>query len=326
MSYRVDSNPRALILGVSGQDGSYLAQLLVSKHYKVYGTSRTLSDGNFGGLRTLSVDSDIKLMKMDPVNFNEVFEVIKAVMPQEIYNLSGQSSVALSFKQPLEAFQSNAVAAMNILNAIRMISDDIRFYNAGSGEVFGDTYGVPAKENSAFNPVSPYGLAKAQATISVKLFREVYGLYACTGILFNHESPLRPSSYVTQKIINSAIRISKGSDENLSLGNMDISRDWGYAPEYVDAMWRMLQLETPEDFVIATGKTTCLKGFTETVFKYFDLDWKNHVVINKALLRRSDIKIGAACPDKAFEKLGWKAKLSIPELVAVMIEANYEHT
>ncbi len=319
MNHKRGTKPRALIVGVSGQDGAYLSKFLIDKGYDVFGTSRDLEAASFDGLEYLGVDSLITKMKMIPSDFEAVYEIISSIQPNEIYNLSGQSSVSLSFRQPLEAVQSIVLATINILESIRLIGGDIRFYNAGSGEVFGETQGRPSNEETPFHPVSPYGLAKANAIAQVSLHRDVYGLYACTGILFNHESPLRPESYVTQKIIKAAYRIANGSGEKLSMGNIKISRDWGYAPDYVGAMWKMLQLKSPEDFVIATGRTVSLEYFISQAFLYFDLDWTDYVSIDERFFRMSEIMVGAADPGKANRLLGWNASYQIESVIKHMI-------
>ena len=325
MNHKRNSKRRALIVGVSGQDGAYLSKFLIDKGYDVFGTSRDLHAASFNGLKYLGVDSLITKMKMIPSDFNAVYEIISSIQPNEIYNLSGQSSVSLSFERPLEAAQSIVLVTINILESIRLIGGDIRFYNAGSGEVFGETHGRPSNEETPFHPVSPYGLAKANATAQVSLHRNVYGLYACTGTLFNHESPLRPESYVTQKVIKAAYRIANGCSEKLFMGNIKISRDWGYAPDYVQAMWAMLQLKSPEDFVIATGRTVSLEYFISQTFLYFDLDWTDYVSIDKRFFRVSDIMVGAADPGKANRLLGWNASCQVESLIEHMIEhCKYE--
>ena len=240
---------KALILGVSGQDGAYLAELLVGKGYEVHGTSRDHAAASFENLRKLGVREHIIVHSLRLDSLDEVRRLFQLLMPDEIYNLAGQSSVGLSFERPLETFQSIAGATINILEAMRLDKSTARFFNAGSGEMFGETP-VPATEETPVNPKSPYGVAKAAAFHMVKSYREAYGFFATTGILFNHESPLRPERFVTQKIVKAAVRIANGSRERLKLGNLDIYRDWGWAPDYIDAMWRILQHEKPEDFVI----------------------------------------------------------------------------
>lgn len=314
------SGNTALILGITGQDGAYLSRFLLSKGYKVFGTSRRLSDDNVNGLLSLGILKKINLIQADPSSFKDIAGVISKINPHEIYNLSGQSSVALSFKKPLETFVSISLATVNTLEAIRQTDINIKFYNAGSGEMFGNTAGIAAVESTPMNPVSPYGHAKASASHQVSAYRSIYRMYACTGILFNHESPLRPENYVTQKIIKTACRIGSGSKEKLMLGNIDISRDWGYAPEYVEAMWAMLQCDKPQDIIVATGRTYSLEYLIQRAFQYFDLDWKDHVEIDKELQRDSEIIFGIADPTKAEKVLGWKALYSIDDLIEIMIK------
>lgn len=313
---------RALICGISGQDGAYLAKLLLEKGYEVCGTSRDAQMSTFGNLRKLGVFDRITPESMSPNDFRSVLQVLKNVMPDEIYNLSGQSSVGLSFQQPVETMESIALATLNLLEAIRFIGTPVRFYNAGSGECFGDTPDGPADEESPFRPKSPYAVAKSAAFWQVANYRDSYGLYACSGILFNHESPLRPERFVTRKIIESACRIAAGSAEKLKLGNLSIRRDWGWAPEYVDAMWRMLQQEKPDDFVIATGVVSSLQDFVAMAFESVGLDWRDHVESDPALLRPSDIACGWGNPAKAEKFLGWKSGKTLKDIIDLMISAS----
>ena len=312
----------ALICGVSGQDGSYLAQLLLGKGYTVWGTSRDVQGTAFANLKKLGVFNQVHFLSMVPEDFRSVFMAINQSQPDEIYYLAGQSSVGLSFEQPAETIQSAVIGTLNMLEAIRMANKQMRLYHAGSSECFGDTQGHPANEKTPFNPRSPYAVAKSSAFWLVNNYREAYNLFACTGILFNHESPLRPERFVTQKIISTAKRIAFGSNEKLTLGRMDISRDWGWAPEYVDAMWRMLQLEKPEDFVIATGQTYLLEDFVRLAFASLDLDWREHVKQSKDFMRPTDLLIGSADPSKAKNILGWQAKNHMPQVVQKMIQAG----
>jgi len=313
---------KALIVGVSGQDGTYLAELLLSKGYEVVGTTRDIFSSTFANLKKLSIEQDVSLVSMDVEDFRSVLSVIKAAKPDEIYNLAGQTSVGLSFERPVEAIQSIAIGTLNILEAIRFLDMPIRFYNAGSSECFGDTHGQKANENTPFIPRSPYAVAKVTAAGLVNNDQESYNIYACTGILFNHESPLRSERFVTQKIIHAAVNIKKNRITQLKLGNIDISRDWGWAPDYVNAMWLMLQQDQPNNFVIATGRTESLSYFVERTFQFFDLDWKDYVSIEPSLLRPSDIQYGAADPSKAFQCLGWEAKYDIDDVIRMMCEAS----
>jgi GDPmannose 4,6-dehydratase len=312
----------ALICGVTGQDGSYLAQLLLSKGYLLWGTSRDAQGSPLNNLRALGILDQVTMLSVVPEDFRSVFMAIRASAPDEIYFLAGQSSVGLSFDQPAETIQSVVIGTLNMLEACRMSDKAIRFYHAGSSECFGDTKGLPANERTPFNPRSPYAVAKASASWLVDNYREAYGLFACTGMLFNHESPLRPARFVTQKIIQAAKRIGKGSKETLMLGRLDISRDWGWAPEYVEAMWLMLQQEQPEDFVIATGKTYALEEFVKMAFAAVGLDWKEHVGQADEFMRPTDLLISSADPGKAKMKLGWQARTDMPQVVQKMINAD----
>ena len=259
---------------------------------------------------------------MDQEDFRSVLVGIKNAQPDEIYFLAGQSSVGLSFEQPAETIQSFTLGILNVLEAVKMENPGIKVYHAGSSEAFGDTQGMPADETTPFKPRSPYALAKASATWLVDNYREAYQLFACTGILFNHESPLRPERFVTQKIIQTAKRIAAGSGEKLVLGRMDISRDWGWAPEYVEAMWLMLQQAEPEDFIIATGQSHSLESFVDLSFSALGLNWQDHVEQSSDLMRPTDLAISKANPSKAFSKLGWKAEKSLEGIVAEMLSYN----
>lgn len=315
---------KALICGISGQDGAYLAKLLLEKGYSVCGTSRDAQISAFRNLTQLDICDRIKLTSMVLTDFRSVLQVLSRVDPDEIYNLAGQSSVGLSFDQPVETLESIATGTLNLLEAIRFLNKPIRFYNAGSSECFGNTYGEAADETTPFRPRSPYGVAKATAFWEVANYREAYGVFACSGILFNHESPLRPERFVTQKIVATACRIASGSQEKLCLGNIDIERDWGWAPEYVEAMWRMLQQDTPDDYVIATGASYKLETFVERAFAAVNLDWQEHVTIDKSLFRPTEIARGQGNPDKARTQLGWQAQFQMPEVARMMVEAKLE--
>jgi GDPmannose 4,6-dehydratase len=297
---------RALICGISGQDGAYLAQLLLSKGYEVWGTSRDAQINSFHGLKALEIFNRVNLRSMSPEDFSSVLQVFSDVKPHEIYNLAGQSSVGLSFEQPIETMASIAASTLNQLESIRFVDKSIRFYNAGSSECFGDTGLVAADETTVFHPTSPYAVAKAASSWHVTVYRQSYGLFACTGTLFNHESPLRPERFVTKKIVAAAGRIANGSNETLKLGNMAIRRDWGWAPDYVAAMWKMLNLDEPQDFVIATGETNSLHDFVEAVFSEAGLNFRAHVISDPNLLRPSDPTVSTGNPNKALKLLDWQ--------------------
>jgi GDPmannose 4,6-dehydratase len=259
-------------------------------------------------------------------DFRSVLQVLKKYCPDEIYNLAGQSSVGLSFEQPVETFESVCVATLNLLEVIRFLEIPARLYNAASSECFGNTNGKPANETTPFHPRSPYAVAKSAAFWQVANYREAYNMYACSGILFNHESPLRPSRFVTSKIVQTACRIAKGSDEKLSLGTTSIKRDWGWAPEYVDAMWRMLQQDKPEDYVVATGKTSSLKDFIHETFSLLDLDMDQYVRHASDFDRPTDINVSVADTKKAKKELDWKAKFFMKDVVRMMVEAELSRT
>jgi GDPmannose 4,6-dehydratase len=313
--------PVALIIGISGQDGAYLAKLLLGKGYSVIGTSRDQEQGRFGNLDLLRIRDQVRLTSMATNDFRSIYKTVRESNPDEIYNLAGQTSVGLSFEQPMEAHESINLSVLNILECLRLMGSKARFYNAGSSECFGDTV-EPAHEETAFRPRSPYATAKATAFWTVANYREAYGMPACSGILFNHESPVRPNHFVTRKIVDAAVRIAAGSKERLSLGNIDIHRDWGWAPEYVEAIWQMMQAPVLEDYVIATGQSYPLSGFLEAAFRHVGLNWLDHTDTNPALLRPLDITISRANPAKAADKLGWRAKVGFDELVDRLVTAS----
>lgn len=310
----------ALICGVSGQDGSYLAQLLLQKGYRVHGTARDAQATSFPNLLTLGIREQVSCHSMALNDFRSVLQVLAKVQADEIYNLAGQSSVGLSFDQPVETLESISVGTLNLLEVIRFLGRPVRLYSAGSSECFGNTDGQPADESTPFRPRSPYAVAKATAFWEVANYREAYNLFACTGILFNHESPLRPERFVTQKIIMAAKRIAAGSTEKLQLGNISIARDWGWAPEYVEAMWLMLQQECPEDYVVATGETHTLQEFVAESFSSVGLDWEAHVVTDQSLLRPSEIMVSRANPSRSQQKMGWQAYNKMQDVVRLMVQ------
>lgn len=309
----------ALITGVSGQDGAYLARLLIGKGYRVVGTSRDSEASSFWRLSALGILDSLELTSVDLSDFRSVLQCLSKFEPDEVYNLAGQSSVGRSFEEPVETLRSIATANLNILEAIRFLRANVRLYNAGSSECFGDTGKLPANEGTSFYPRSPYAVAKAAAFWQVDNYREAYSIFACTGILFNHESPLRGDRFVTRKIIKAACDIASGSTELLRLGNVSISRDWGWAPEYVEAMWLMLQTDFPQDFVIATGVTTSLESFTRLAFEACGLDWNDWVTVDEEFMRPTDLLEGHADPSRALQVLGWRAKVGVPEIIERMV-------
>lgn len=315
---------KALVCGISGQDGSYLAELLLRKGYEVVGTSRDAQTATFDNHARLGIAGRVQLESMAPHDFRSVLQVLHKTEPDEVYNLSGQSSVGLSFDQPVETLDSIITGTLNLLEGIRFLDRPIRFYNAGSSECFGDTGPEGASEETPFHPRSPYAVAKAAMFWLVANYREAYRMHASTGILFNHESPLRQPRFVTRKIVAAACRISLGSPEKLTLGNLAIRRDWGWAPEYVEAMWRMLQRESADDFVIATGESHSLEEFVQQVFARVGLDWRSHTVVSDTLFRPTDIREGRGSAAKAERLLSWKARAHLPEVIDMMVQAELD--
>lgn len=317
---------KALICGVSGQDGAYLAKLLLEKGYQVYGGSRDAQVSGFRNLEKLGIRKEVQVVSININDFRSVLQTLIKTKPYEVYNLAGQSSVGLSFEQPVETLESISVGTLNLLEAIRFTDLPIKLYNAGSSECFGDTGKAAADEMTPFRPRSPYGVAKAAAFWQVANYREAYQLFVSTGILFNHESPLRPERFVTRKIVAAACRIAQGSTETLTLGNTDIARDWGWAPDYVEAMWRMLQQSQPDDYVIATGYTSKLKDFIRVVFDCVGLNWEDHVRSDSSLFRPTDIAEGHANPAKAREQLGWQAQHRMEDVARLMVDDQMQTT
>jgi GDPmannose 4,6-dehydratase len=318
------SGKMALVAGITGQDGAYLARFLLGKGYVVHGTSRDAALARLDGLIALGIRDKVALHSMSPADFQSVAKVIEGVGPDEIYNLSGQSSVSLSFTQPAETLTGIALGTLNMLETLRRLGGRAHFYNAGSSECFGDTGTRAANEQTAFRPKSPYGVAKAAAFWLVANYRESYGLFASSGILFNHESPLRPSRFVSRKITAAAARIRAGSRERLALGNLSIRRDWGWAPDYVEAMWKMLQCDQPDDFVVASGVAHSLEEFVATAFAEVELNWRDHVDYDFSLERSSEIMCSLGDPSKAAQMLHWRPTVKFPEIVGRMMRAEQE--
>ena len=311
----------ALVCGISGQDGVYLSRLLLEKGYRVHGTSRDPGRAATN-LARLGIADSVGIHAHAATDYDGLAALIDEIRPDEVYNLAGQSSVALSFEHPFETMDSIATATLHLLEAVRRSGRPIRLFGAGSGECFGDTGGLAVTEETAFRPRSPYAVAKAAAFWHIATYRQAFGVYACTGLLFNHESPLRPERFVTRKIVAAAVRIANGSSEKLRLGNTAVRRDWGWAPEYVDAMWRMLQQATPADYVIATGETHGLDEFVERAFAEVGLDWRDHVEVDAALVRPADVPVGRADPSRAERELGWRATRRFADVVREMVRAE----
>ena len=311
----------ALIFGITGQDGSYLARLLLSKGYRVVGASRDAQMASLENLRALGILDQVTIQSVSLSNFRSVLQCISNLRPDEIYNLAGQTSVGLSFEQPVETFESITIATSNLLEAVRFTGAPIRLYNSCSSECFGET-SVPSSEDSPFRPRSPYAVAKAAAFWQVSTYREAYGIFAASGILYNHESPLRPERFVTQKIVRAACRIASGSKEKLELGNLSIRRDWGWAPDFVEGMYRMLQAEKAMDFILATGVSHSLEDFLDSAFRTVGLRWQDHVHQRKDLLRPLDLKESIGNPARAAEVLGWRPTVDFNGIVEQMVAAR----
>lgn len=315
----------AMITGVTGQDGSLLADLLIKKNYEVIGL---LSDrpSDLFRLDYLKISDRVKLVKVDLSSANSVKQLLTEYRCDEFYNLAAISSVGQSFKEPLNTFNFNTSSVMNILEAIRAVSPATRFYQASSSEMFGNVghHSLPIRESFLFHPVSPYGISKASAHWLTVNYREAYKLKTCCGILFNHESALRPDHFVIKKIINTAIRIKQGSKQPLQLGNIAIVRDWGYAPLYVDAMWRMMQQDKLDDYLICSGVPISLQKFVQKVFNALDLDANDHLRLDTALLRSLDLEIIYGDNAKAKEELEWEYSYGPDELINQLIKDEYD--
>jgi len=310
----------ALLTGITGQDGAYLAKLLLEKNYNVYGAVRDATNPSLINLTFLGITDAVQLISTNLRDLSNVIRLLEKVQPGEIYNLASQSSVGRSFEQPIGTVEFNVLSTINLLEAIRFLALDARFYQASSSEMFGKVSQLPVTEETTLHPVSPYGISKAAAHWITVNYREAYELFSCCGILFNHESVLRAGHFVTKKILSTAVRISKRSREKLQLGNIEIKRDWGYAPEYVKAMWLMLQQENADDFVIATGEPHSVAEFTAKVFNCVGLDWKEHVVTDERFYRPSEINIIYGDPSKARINLRWDYSLSFDDLIGLLVE------
>ena len=313
---------KALIAGITGQDGAYLASHLLSLGYTVVGTSRDSSSCNSSRLERLSIHRDVELVSLAPNDFRSVLKTLTSTAPDEIYNLAGQTSVGLSFEQPVECMESIAGGTLNFLEALRYLGLASRFFSAGSSECFGDTGAQSANEISPFCPRSPYAVAKSTAFWQVASYRDAYGLHCCTGLLANHESPLRPQRFVTQKIISAVKAIKAGTQNKLMLGNLDIWRDWGWAPDYVQAMHLMLQHDTPTDFIVATGKTHSLRDFVDQAFDFVGLNSRDYLQTDSSLFRPSDLKYSSVDPANIKNKLGWQASVDFRGIVEKMMCAQ----
>lgn len=319
-------SPIALITGISGQDGSYLTELLLEKGYEVHGIIRRSSLSKTDRIDHLLKNNQIKkkitLHYADLSDANSLIKVLQEVKPSEIYHLAAQSDVGISFSQPLYTADVSGLGALRLLEGIRQSNLKTRFYQAGSSELFGDVLEVPQNEKTPFNPRSPYAIAKAFAHWTTKCYRESYSLFACNGILFNHESPRRGENFVTRKITKTAAKIKLGLEKNLLLGNLDAQRDWGYAKDYVKAMWLMLQQDKPDDFVIATGETHTIKEFLDEAFGHLNLDWHEYVKVDPRFLRPLEVPKLIGDYSKAKKILHWQPKITFKELAKMMVEAD----
>ncbi|WP_376792171.1 GDP-mannose 4,6-dehydratase [Thermoflexus sp.] len=313
---------RALITGITGQDGSYLAEFLLEKGYEVIGMVRRTSTVNFERIR--HIQDRITLVQGDLLDQSSLIDILREYRPHEVYNLAAQSFVPTSFKQPVLTGEFTALGVTRLLEAIRLVDPTIRFYQASSSEMFGKVKEVPQNENTPFHPRSPYGVAKVYAHWITVNYRESYGMFAVSGICFNHESPRRGLEFVTRKITYTAAKIKLGLAHELRLGNLEARRDWGYAPDYVRAMWLMLQQDEPEDYVIATGETHSVREFVELAFDYLGLDWKKYVVVDPALYRPADVDLLVGDATKARTKLGWAPSVTFEQLVKIMVDADLE--
>ena len=318
------TNNIALITGITGQDGAYLADFLLKKGYKVYGLLPRRSSDCFWRLRYLDVLDRVEMLYGDVTDLSSIIRALKKSGAGEVYNLAAQSYVGASWDEPLLTTQVSAVGAANMLEAIRLTSSDIRFYQASTSEMFGEVQKTIQDENTMFHPRSPYGVAKLFAHWLSVNYRESFGLHASSGILFNHESPLRGIEFVTRKVTDAVARIKLGKLKELRLGNIDAQRDWGYAGDYVEAMWLMLQKDSGDNYVIATGTTTSVRGMCKIAFELVDLNYEDHVVVDQALYRPAEVEILLGNPKKANQDLGWKAKTSLNELITMMVEADLE--
>ena len=316
------SQKRALITGITGQDGSYLAELLLEKGYEVFGLVRRSSTVNFERIGHLQ--DQIELISGDLLDQKSLVSALQAARPQEVYNLGAQSFVPVSWEQPMLTGEITGLGVTRLLEAIRTCDENIRFYQASTSELFGKAQETPQNEQTAFYPRSPYGVSKLYAHWITINYRESYGLFACTGILFNHESPRRGREFVTRKITHGVARIKCGLDQELRLGNLDSRRDWGYASDFVRAMWMMLQQDEPDDYVIATGTTRTIGEFCEVAFSHAGLDWRQYVVVDERFLRPAEVYTLLGDATKAREKLGWEPEVGFEEMVRQMVDCDLE--
>lgn len=324
MEAKKGSKKKALITGITGQDGAYLAKFLLDKGYQVYGTYRRLSTPNFWRLQYLDIFDKVWLIPVELADASSVTEAVKVSEPDETYHLAAQSFVGASFEQPVGTGIITGLGVTVILEVIRTLNDKIKFYQASTSELYGENNVEYQTENTPFQPASPYATAKLYGYWITKIYREAYGIFACNGILFNHESPLRGLEFVTRKISNAVVKISLGLESELELGNLEAKRDWGYAPEYVESMWLMLQQDEPDDYVIATGESHSVKEFTEKAFSIVHLDWHKYVKTDKRFLRPLDINYLQGDYSKAKQRLGWEPKVKFDNLAEIMVNEDLD--
>lgn len=313
----------AIITGVTGQDGAYLSQLLIKKNYRVIGLVRSYRNLSAKGLEYLKIKDQIEFVECDLTDLSQVLSIIKNYNPSEIYNLAAQSSVSLSFKQPIGTIHFNIISVLNILEAIRIVNPKTKFYQASSSEIFGDT-NLPIKENTVINPISPYGISKATAHWITKNYREAYNIYSCSGFLFNHESYLRSDNFFIKKVITESIKIKKGIVPFLKVGNIDIRRDFGWAPKYVEAMYLMLQQPIPDDFIICSNASVSLKEIIEYTFEYLNIPL-DKLIIDQDLFRPTEIKDIYGDSSKAKEKLNWNYNMTFLKVLKILIDEELSH-
>jgi len=313
---------RAFITGVTGQDGSYLAELLLEKGYKVYALRRRTSIPILDNIA--HIQDEIEFIEGDLLDLGSLIRAIQIAKPDEVYNLAAQSFVGSSWDQPILTGQVTALGVANMLEAVRIAKPDARFYQASSSEMFGKVKEVPQRETTPFHPRSPYGVAKVYGHWITVNYRESYGMFACSGILFNHESPRRGIEFVTRKVTDGVARIKLGLQNELRLGNLDARRDWGFAGDYVKAMWLMLQQDEPDDYVVATGETHSVQELVEIAFRHVGLDWRDYVVVDEKYVRPAEVDLLIGDASKAREKLGWRQEVSFEELVRMMVDSDLE--
>ena len=314
---------KALITGITGQDGSYLAEFLLGRGYEVIGMVRRSSTVNFG--RIEHIQDQVTLVHGDLLDQTSLIDILRQHRPDEIYNLAAQSFVPVSWNQPVLTGEFTALGVTRMLEAMRSVVPEARFYQASSSEMFGQVREVPQSERTPFHPRSPYGVAKVYGHWITVNYRESYDLFSCSGILFNHESPRRGLEFVTRKVTYGAARIKLGLSDELRLGNLDARRDWGFAGDYVKAMWLMLQQDQPDDYVVGTGETRSVRDLCEVAFGYLDLDWNKHVIVDQQFYRPAEVDLLVSDPTKAKECLGWEPQVSFQKLIQMMVDADLAH-